>query len=520
VTARLSVAARIAEVLNAPVATRRVADPCAVIIFGAAGDLTRRKLMPSLAHLMTDGMLGEHFAIVGVDRSPLDDQGFRDQVRDGLAEFGGALSASAWARFGARLCYVAGDIAEPQTYANLGQRLRDLGMSLPPKSGHLFYLAVPPSVSPTIILRLSESGIAPRVNDVRERPWTRIVLEKPFGYSLESARALNAIVRRAFAEHQVYRIDHYLGKETVQNLLVFRFANSIFEPVWNRQHIHHVQITAAEQVGVEHRARYYEEAGVVRDMFQNHLLQLLTLTALEPPLTFSADAVRDEKVKVLRAVRPITPAEMHEYSVRGQYGPGTIDGQPVPGYREEPNVRPDSGTSTYAAVRFMVDNWRWQDVPFYLRSGKRLPRRATEIAIQFRRPPHLMFPLLPGQELEPNVLAIRVQPNEGISLRFEVKVPGVDVRMVPVDMDFGYAEAFGSESHDSYETLLLDCMVGEATLFTRADEVEAAWAAVDPIINFWEQKRPDHYPNYEAGSWGPAVSDEFIARMGARWRKP
>jgi glucose-6-phosphate 1-dehydrogenase len=271
---------------------------------------------------------------------------------------------------------------------------------------------------------------------------------------------------------------------------------------------------------VEHRAKYYEEAGVVRDMFQNHLLQLLTLMAMEPPVTFSADAVRDEKVKALRAVRPITPAVMHEYSVRGQYGPGIINGKPVPGYREEPDVAPDSGTGTYGAIRFMIDNWRWQGVPFYLRSGKRMPRRATEIAIQFRQPPHVMFPMLAGQAIEPNTLAIRVQPKEGIALRFEVKIPGVDVRMASVDMDFGYAEAFGELDHDAYETLLIDCMVGEATLFTRSDEVESAWSVVDPIIDYWANKRPDHFPNYPAGSWGPAVADEFIAREGAKWREP
>jgi glucose-6-phosphate 1-dehydrogenase len=358
------------------------------------------------------------------------------------------------------------------------------------------------------------------VPDPKQRPWVRIIIEKPFGRSLESAVALNACVRRAFAEHQVYRIDHYLGKETVQNLLVFRFANSIFEPVWNRQHVHHVQITAAESVGVEHRGKYYEEAGVVRDMFQNHLLQLLTLTAMEPPVTFSADAVRDEKVKALRAIRPITPAVMHEYAVRGQYGPGTIDGKPVPGYRQEPDVAPDSATLTYCAIRFMIDNWRWQGVPFYLRSAKRMPRRATEIAIQFRTPPHVMFPLPEDRTLEPNVIAIRVQPEEGIGLRFEVKIPGIEVNMASVTMDFGYAEAFGGLDHDAYETLLLDCMLGEATLFTRSDEVEAAWGVVDPIVDFWSGKRPEHFPNYAAGTWGPAVADEFIAREGAKWREP
>jgi glucose-6-phosphate 1-dehydrogenase len=281
-----------------------------------------------------------------------------------------------------------------------------------------------------------------------------------------------------------------------------------------------VQITVAESVGVEHRGKYYEEAGVVRDMFQNHLLQLLTMVAMEPPVTFSADAVRDEKVKVLRAVRPVTPAVMHDYSVRGQYGPGVINGKPVPGYRSEPNVAPDSGTPTYCAIRFMIDNWRWHGVPFYLRSGKRMPRRVSEIAIQFRKPPHMMFPRPDDQVMEPNTLAIRVQPREGISLRFEVKTPGVDVKMASVDMDFSYAEAFGELDHDAYETLLLDCMEGDATLFTRSDEVEAAWAVVDPIIDYWANKYPDHFPNYPAGSWGPTVADEFIAREGAKWREP
>jgi len=505
-----------------PARQLRRAELCTLIIFGA-GDLLHRKLMPSLFHLTADRLLPDDFAVITVARQSLDETSFRAEVGGAIKTFlpnGADFDPGTWARFAAGLHYISGELDDPLTYQKVRERLADIDALLPSGRGHLFYLAIPPSLYAGTVDRLAESGIAPRVPDPKQRPWVRIIIEKPFGRDLESAVALNACLRRAFAEHQVYRIDHYLGKETVQNLLVFRFANSIFEPVWNRQHVHHVQITAAESVGVEHRARYYEEAGVVRDMFQNHLLQLLTLTTMEPPVTFSADAVRDEKVKVLKAIRPITPDTMHDYSVRGQYGPGTIDGKPVPGYRQEPEVGPDSPTATYGAIRFMVDNWRWQDVPFYLRSGKRMTRRATEIAIQFRKPPHLMFPLPEEHTIEPNTLVIRVQPKDGIALRFEVKAPGVEVKLASVDMDFGYAESFGDLGHDAYETLLLDCMLGEATLFTRSDEVEAAWSVVDPIIDFWANKRPDHFPNYPAGTWGPPVADEFVAREGARWREP
>jgi glucose-6-phosphate 1-dehydrogenase len=524
VTARASTTLAVAEpaTIPAPQPELRRAEACTLVIFGA-GDLLHRKLMPSLFHLMGDELLPDEFAVVTVARSQSDDEEFRTQVVNSLRTFapsGAGIDQAAARRFAGHLHYVAGDLDDPATYAALRRRMTEIDATLPGGSGHLFYLAIPPSLYAEAIERLAESGIAPRVPDPAQRPWVRIIIEKPFGRDLASAVALNACVRRAFAEHQVYRIDHYLGKETVQNLLVFRFANSIFEPIWNRSHVHHVQITAAESVGVEHRGKYYEEAGVVRDMFQNHLLQLLSLMAMEPPVTFNADAVRDEKVKALRAIRPVTPAVMHDFSVRGQYGPGVIDGKPVPGYRQEPDVAPDSPTPTYGAIRFMIDNWRWHDVPFYLRSGKRLPRRATEIAIQFRKPPHVMFPHPPGQTMEPNTLAIRVQPKEGIALRFEVKVPGVDVELASVDMDFGYAEAFGELEHDAYETLLLDCMLGEATLFTRSDEVEAAWSVVDPIIAFWDSKRPEHFPNYAAGTWGPSVADEFIAREGAAWRQP
>jgi glucose-6-phosphate 1-dehydrogenase len=352
-------------------------------------------------------------------------------------------------------------------------------------------------------------------------------VEKPFGHSLETAKALNALVLSLFAEHQVYRIDHYLGKETVQNVLVFRFANSIFEPLWNRRHISHVQITAAEEVGVEARGRYYEEAGVVRDMFQNHLLQLLALTAMEPPPSMTADAVRDEKVKVLRSIRWLTPESIPTSAVRAQYGPGTIRSKPVPGYREEPDVARDSHTPTFTAARFHIDNWRWQGVPFYLRSGKRLGKRVSEIAVQFHEPPHLMFGGAEGHEpLQPNTLVMRVQPNEGISLSFEVKVPGAAVAMTqhvevaPVEMDFTYAEAFGETAAPAYETLLLDVMIGEMTLFLRSDEVEAAWKIIDPLLCFWDEHTPNPMATYAAGSWGPREAEELIAADGAKWRMP
>jgi glucose-6-phosphate 1-dehydrogenase len=516
-------AARLSQAPHAPAGALRRAEPCVLVIFGAGGDLTRRKLMPSLFHLMGDGLLGDTFHIVGVGREGPDHESFRETVRGALEKYrrgqGREMDAEHWRHFRERLHYVGGDLTKTETYAALGRQLSELDRTLPEGSGHLFYLAIPPSFYPAVIQQLAQSGVAPRRDDPRSRPWTRIVIEKPFGRSLETAQALNATVRRDFAEHQVYRIDHYLGKETVQNLLVFRFANSIFEPIWNRQHVHHVQITAAESVGVEGRARYYEEAGVVRDMFQNHLLQLLALTAMEPPVAFNADAVRDEKLKVLRSIRPLEAPDAAGVAVRGQYGPGTAGGAAAAGYRDEQGVAKESTTPTFAAVRFMLDNWRWNGVPFYLRSGKRLPARTTEIAIQFRRPPHLMFPLPDGRQIAPNVLAIRIQPEEGIALRFEVKVPGMDVRLASVDMDFDYSRGFDVDAHDAYETLLLDCMLGEATLFTRSDEAETAWGIVDPLIAHWERVGPHQFPNYAAGSWGPAAADALIASSGARWRE-
>jgi glucose-6-phosphate 1-dehydrogenase len=499
----------------------RRAGPCTMIILGARGDLTSRKLMPALAHLAADGALDPAFAIIGVARDEMTDDAFRAAMRDAIEHSTetGELSADALERFLQRLHYVSGDLHTPDTYARIAQCLAGVEGEHARERGRLFYLAIPPSLYPDVLRRLSESGLAPRVT--RDIPsWVRIIIEKPFGHDFASARALNELARASFMEGQIYRIDHYLGKETVQNLLVLRFANSIFEPIWNRDHVHHVQITAAEAVGVEHRAGYYEEAGVLRDMFQNHLLQLLALTAMEPPNTFAADAVRDEKVKVLGAVRVMAPEAARTESVVGQYGAGRMDGVRVPGYRQEPGVSQRSRVPTYAALRLTIDNWRWSGVPFFLRSGKRMTKRVTEIAVRFRRPPHLMFRLRDGERLDPNVLVIRIQPDEGISAQFEVKVPGVEVAMTSVRMTFSYADAFGPATHSAYETLLLDAMLGDATLFARGDQVEAAWRIVDPVIEGWRSDSAGEIPVYSAGEWGPAAADALIGRDGAAWRTP
>ena len=484
-------------------------ERCTMVIFGAGGDLTRRKLLPALYSLAEHRMLPDGFALLGVGRDAMTHEAFAESMRAALEasdEISG-VKAETWAWMKDRIRYAAGDLASPQVYSDVTRCLDEIERGVPvDQRNRMFYLAIPPSVFAATLTQLSESGLAPRTLSPGERPWYRVVIEKPFGRSLDTARALNRTVLDRLHEHQVYRIDHYLGKETVQNILVFRFANPIFEPLWNRQYIKKVQITVSETVGIGTRGKYFEEAGVIRDMFQNHLLQLLALAAMEPPIAFRADDVRDEKVKVLRSLRPLL-AEGDPPAVIAQYGAGQTGGEEARGYREEDNVAPGSVTPTFASIRFDIDNWRWRHVPFFLRSGKRLPERTSEIAIQFRSPPVLMFGQKEFETNWPSVLIMRVQPDEGISLRFHVKSPGAgnqltpEFEITPVDMDFSYSEAFGDETPPAYQTLLLDCMLGDATLFTRSDEVEVAWEIIDPLIHYFEHRPVKDIPRYPAGTW-------------------
>ena len=492
----------------------RVPEPCVVVIFGASGDLARRKLLPALYALALEHRLPVGLAVLGVARRPMSDEAFRREMREAVAAHGrtGTPEGAEWDAFAEGLAYHALDYHDPHAYAGLAARLAQIAAGRGSPGNALYYLATPPSVFPTVVTRLGETGLARPA-----RGWRRIVIEKPIGHDLGSARALNAVIAGSFDEGQVYRIDHYLGKETVQNILVFRFANGIFEPLWNRNHVDHVQITVAESLGVEGRGAYYEEAGALRDMVQSHLLQLLCVVAMEPPATFAADHVRDEKTKVLRALRPIRPDEVERVAVRGQYGPGAIMGKPVPGCREEPGVSPTSTTETYAALRLGLDNWRWAGVPFYLRSGKRLTRRVTEVAIEFRRPPQLLF----GPHVDrllPNSLVLRIQPDEGIALRFAAKLPVQEFELRPVTMDFRYGTSFGMAPPEAYERLLLDAMRGDPTLFARADWVEAAWEVLAPIQAAWAAG-PAKLATYEAGSAGPRAADELLEREGRAWRR-
>jgi glucose-6-phosphate 1-dehydrogenase len=474
-------------------------QPATIVIFGASGDLTRRKLVPAIHTLRCEGHLPAASRVLGVARSPLSDQAFRNELFGGVQDYSRANPGicSLWPAFEDRISYLAGDYGDPDTYRRLGQQLAQLDAQAGTGGNRVFYLATPPNLYPLIVEQLGRAAL-----DRSESGWVRIIIEKPFGFGLETARRLNDQVHAVFEERQIFRIDHYLGKETVQNILALRFGNAIFEPLWNRNYVDHVQITVAEEVGVGHRAGYYDGAGVLRDMFQNHLLQLLTLTAMEPPALFEADALRDEKVKVLRAVRKCMR------SARGQYH----------GYREEDGVAPSSETATYAALEFFVDNWRWQGVPFYLRSGKRLAAKATEIAIQFKSVPHRLFPASTEARITPNVLSLCLQPDEGIRLHFDAKEPGAGMRMRSVDLEFHYAEDFGAAAlPEAYERLLLDAMQGDATLFARADEIELAWALTDPILARWETPGAVPLAGYEPGSWGPAEGDSLLGRDGRTW---
>jgi len=486
---------------------RRSPDPCALVVFGASGDLTRRKIFPALYSLAVRRLLPERFGVVGVARTEQTTKQWIDAMQEAVGEHGrDELRAGVWKELAAGMRYVATDFADDRGVGAVAAALEELDERRGTEGNRLYYLAVPPVAFETIVGELGERRSA--------AGWTRLIVEKPFGNDGASAHRLNGILRRRFTEEEVFRIDHYLGKETVQNMLALRFANGIFEPIWNRQFIDHVQITVAESIGVEGRAGFYEEAGAVRDVFQNHLLQLVALTAMEPPVDFTADSVRNEKVKVLRSLRTPGP----ESVVRGQYGRGLAEGEEVPGYREEPGVASDSATETYVAAKLYVDNWRWADTPFYVRAGKRLPRRETTVAIQFQRAPHPPFAELAGEGLRPNVLLIHVQPDEGVSLAIGAKVPGAGMSIRTVHMDFLYGGAFRTSLPEAYERLILDAMLGDATLFTRADEVDEQWALVDAIVAGWKRDRPS-FPNYPAGTWGPSPADDLLHRDGRSWRR-
>ena len=506
-----------ANPLRAGLDSSRIAEPCNIVFFGASGDLTKRMLIPAMYNLRLGDILPTNVGIIGFSRSDYTDDQFRAQMREAVDKYSrsGPAKDPLWSDFAQSLSYVSGDFDDPEAYKRLRAALDQNDRERGTQGNRLFYLSTPPSVFGKIVEQLSDAGLGPKD---QAHGWSRLIVEKPFGTDLESARALQAEVTKVFEEKHVYRIDRYLGKEPVQDIMALRFANVIFEPIWNRRYVDCIQITAAETVGVEARGGYYESSGALRDMIQNHVINLLALVAMEPPISPAADHIRDEKFKVLSALRPIAPDQVPKFTARGQYGSGLIDGNPVPGYREEPSVDPNSNTETYASVKFFIDNWRWADVPFYLRSGKRLARKYSEIAVLFRPLPHRIFGE-GGDQIETNTLVMKIQPEEGVSLRFNAKVPGPRMHIRSVTMDFNYGSGFGVVSAPAYERLIGDAMRGDATLFTRWDAVEAAWEAVTPILNRWQATRAADFPNYLAGSQGPQSADALLVADGREWRK-
>src|SRR5947208_5691230 len=501
--------------LREGLSTRTVPQPCSIVIFGATGDLTHRKLIPALYNLAADGELPPAVAIIGFARRPKNDDDFRKEMEEAVRKFSRqAVRDEIWKTFSQSLFYHQSEFGDEAGDKSLAERLEETDNERGTRGNRLFYFAAGPDQFETILKNLK----AAELNRAKEGSWARVIIEKPFGTDLASARELNRIVNDAFDERQTYRIDHFLGKETAQNILVLRFANAIFEPLWNTRYIDHVQITAAETLGVEARAGYYETAGALRDMVQNHMLQLLCLVAMEPPTDLGADSIRDEKVKVVRSLRRYAPQQVGTYVVRGRYTAGAVGGKPVVGYREEEKVNPNSETETYVALRMLVDNWRWSGVPIYVRVGKRLPKSATEISVHFKRAPMVLFNR-DSTTLDQNVLVIRIQPDEGISLRMMAKIPGTSLRIEPVKMDFHYGTSFGKASPEAYERLLLDAMSGDATLFARRDEVEEAWAFIDTIEQAWTEKNAPSLTFYPAGSWGPEEADELLALDGRAWRR-
>ena len=489
-------------------------DPCAMVIFGASGDLTKRKLIPALYNLAKDNLLSKEFALIGFAKAEMSTEEFRKKCTEEINQFAtGKVDPELWHWFVRRLYYVAGDFGDPEAYQRLKNQLAECDKEHGTHSNYFYYLATAPGFFSTCIHKLGEAGLV----DEENGQWRRVIIEKPFGRDLESAHALNLDIKKVLQEHQIYRIDHYLGKETVQNILAFRFSNGIFEPIWNRRYIDHIQITAAETVGVEQRGGYYETAGTLRDMLPNHLFQLICLTAMEPPVSFDANVVRDEQAKILRALQPLHDKDVLTRAVRGQYGPSH---KGMAGYRQEPMVSPTSRTETYVALKLFIDNWRWADVPFYVRTGKRMAKRVTEIVIQFKRAPFLLFRKTAVDKLEPNRLVLHLQPDEGISLSFGAKIPGPVVQLGGVDMAFNYTDYFNATPQTGYERLMYDCMLGDATLFQRSDMVESAWGVVAPIQNVWGALEPREFPNYPAGTWGPEEADELLAKDGRHWYNP